>query len=671
MKKSKFFFVSIYDKISAVILTQLINVHPDILCVMLPTNDILNEPQDSALDDFISENESDKKFVGNIYNFPAFELQFKTDHDYPSSLFRKVNILVSPTLRIKFLIHSWLQSGLSPEQLVVRLEKQLLGEHDNLLLKRYKLTNFYEDVLMTLTSNIKRLIESKPDPIVIKNYIDSINSNQGKLFRMALAYTMAFDSVDMLTPTKSMCLEKILTDINEYVNLLNYITCDELNSTDDFQNTAQKKWQEANTMFYQIQSDALDTWQRDLLNECLSITYYPDDSPKSLAALYKQFGYAPINKKTYSKLISIQLNSIRPGQLNAFFDNIEDTADNPEEIEVLVNTNNDKMNMQTMLDKQVGKRKFTLKYISTPSPNSLFDLWIPLNDLNKITDPDAYFILNTSDKMFFLTKGWDTKLKEYVGFFPDHYFRLRTSSNKFRNYFDRWECSGSQDTISITTKRWIDVGGNLTPCFGPSHFQQSVAFYLAKGNTLSNKNIRDIPLLDIEFSTDVLSLGSDLNKVWKLHGQHIEKIQEGKSISAKIKSNEDVIFVRAYINDYLKAMQRLQSYPVQLEAKRRAMLIKAHILVQGLKQNSDHKIVDNKNKKVIEVRLLDKVEYRFSYKLNWLSILLENQKYKLNLQKFGCSFREQKNVFIGFVRHILVKNSFCYKLYLAYRMRKL
>src|SRR5579883_3362843 len=97
-----FFFVCTTDKISAVILTRLINIHPDIQCNMVASG-LLNESLDYTLEGFITDHKTDKKFTGNIYNFPAYELQFQMT-EYSEAIFRKVNILVSPILRINFFI---------------------------------------------------------------------------------------------------------------------------------------------------------------------------------------------------------------------------------------------------------------------------------------------------------------------------------------------------------------------------------------------------------------------------------------------------------------------------------------------------------------------------------------------------------------------------------------
>ena len=328
----------------------------------------------------------------------------------------------------------------------------------------------------------------------------------------------------------------------------------------------------------------------------------------------------------FSKIISIQLNSNRPAQLVAYFDNVEETADNPQEVEVLVNIDQGDDDMKNLLDSEITKRKFTLKYIQSPRPDSFYDLWKPINKLLEITDQGAYFLLNISDEMFFSHKGWDSTLKKYVGLFPDHIFRLRASRNKYRNYYDRWECNFAQDSIPFTTRKWLNIVGDWNPCFGPDSFQQLISFYLAKDGAFSYEQIiRDIPITDIEFLGDIPTLGLQSDKHW------------------------------SFRRDSVKALLICQSYEMQLEARRRAMLLKASILVhEKLLQNP--KLVENKKKKFIQIYTQNQVHATLSYKLNWFKITLENQWRKLFFfYYFGHGFNIKIKPFQSVLYYLMIK----------------
>jgi hypothetical protein len=337
------------------------------------------------------------------------------------------------------------------------------------------------------------------------------------------------------------------------------------------------------------------------------------------------------------KLLSIQLNSNRPAQLAAYFDNLEETTDNPSQIEVLVNIDAGDEAMKSLLLNEIPKRKFTLKFIETPKPASFCDLWKPLNKLLTITDPQAYFLLNISDEMFFITKGWDSQLKKYVGYFPDHLFRLRASRNKIRHYFDRWECSFVQDCIPFTTKKWVDIGGDWNPCFGPDSFQQLVAFYLTKEGLFSNEHyLREIPVMDIQFSGDFPSIGMAPEKMWRRHQEHII------------------------------AMEIFQSHKMQVEARRRAILIKANIIAHKY-QLKNYKIQDIASKK--EIILINQatgvIVKKFSYHLSWLSITLTNQWRKLFFANYFGSWENSKSIFRTFPQYLYLR----YRLF--YHVRRL
>jgi hypothetical protein len=251
-------------------------------------------------------------------------------------------------------------------------------------------------------------------------------------------------------------------------------------------------------------------------------------------------------------LVSIQLNSNRPDQILRFFDSVEQTADHPEAIEVLLHTDAGDAAMLELTEREKTRRRFRLKTLQTDLVKGYSTLWMPLNPLFKLTDPEAYFVINLSDEMLFLTRGWDSMLKPYVGYYPDHLFRLRGSQYRFRNYTDLWDCGFAPDSLAFYTKRWLDLQGEWNPCLGPDSFQQCVAFYLYTSDPHSHRQYnRDIPLPFMQFSGEGASIG--------LEG--------------------DALYRRMCINN--RAWFTLMSQRMQQEAKRRAMLMKAHIIAHA------------------------------------------------------------------------------------------
>ena len=121
-------------------------------------------------------------------------------------------------------------------------------------------------------------------------------------------------------------------------------------------------------------------------------------------------------------------------------------------IEIIVKIDDDDIAMNKLLEKLVLKSKINIKYISTPLLGSFADLWRSMNDMLLVCEKDTYFLWNMNDEMRIPIKGWDQKLKKYVGMFPDNLFRLRTSIFRNRNYTDEWECCFAPETSAITTK---------------------------------------------------------------------------------------------------------------------------------------------------------------------------------------------------------------------------
>jgi len=295
-------------------------------------------------------------------------------------------------------------------------------------------------------------------------------------------------------------------------------------------------------------------------------------------------------------VISIHVQSNRPDNFTQFLDDLEASIDDPKNIEVIVKIDDVDVEMNALLPLEIAKRPFTLKYISTPLDGGFFELWRSMNDILKVTDPDAYFLWNMNDEMAVLNKGWDTALKKYVGLFPDHIFRLRTSLFRFRNYNDFWENGFSPETSAINTKRWIEIGGNWNPCLGPDSFQQCVAYYFAyHGRFDKYKPLREVPVHDIIFRGEGANLGLAGEKLWRR------------------------------VRGATKAWYRLMSYPIQLEASRRAQKLQAHISAYN-NRLEDFSIVDNERKKTIILtdKETNKVIRNFPYKISRTRIVLTN-----------------------------------------------
>jgi glycosyltransferase involved in cell wall biosynthesis len=628
-----FFFINSSDTVSGQLLSPIINLHPDINYSLIDSDIFLSSvvTSDIPVDKLILYHSNPEKKYSGAHYFSAFELHHKTLIEKTACPYRRVTLLMSPVLRINFLLHSWKNFHVTPIKALAFIENQIniLKKLNHSSCELLRFLNFYTQIRQSAELDEK----------------NSLDSVENELFLIALTRVITYDSADIPVSEKIYCFEKLLDSEENFINMLHYLTSHTLEIPSDVRQQIRLRLENTLKIISDMQFREWTDDQKNLLkkflNKRLHTIYYPHVD-KPLAQFYRAAGYEflsaeQIGQPQYSKLISLQLNSNRPAQLGFYFDNIEETADNPHDIEVLVNIDIDNQGMKHFIESEIPKRKFTLKYIETPKPKSFCDLWQPINNLLEITDPNAYFLLNVSDEMLFKTNGWDTILKKYVGYFPDHLFRLRASRHKFRNYFDRWECSFAQDSIPITTKKWLDVSGDWNPCFGPDSFQQLVSFYLAKEGRFSNENfLRDIPILDIEFLGDVPSLGMAKDKEWRHHRDHI------------------------------KAMEICQSPKMQLEARRRAILIKANILaytyelsnytIQDIKSSKEIWIINAKTKAVIE---------KFDYNVNRLFILLTNYWRRLSFFNY---FGDGKNKNIYTVRELLRYLSAKYKFF--YLMQK-
>jgi hypothetical protein len=216
------------------------------------------------------------------------------------------------------------------------------------------------------------------------------------------------------------------------------------------------------------------------------------------------------------KLLSLLIPSRRPHQFSGLFDSIEKFTHDLSSIEVLIKVDDDQPEAANVIEKEIKKRPFSIKYISTPRLGGLFTLWDPENDLFKISDPDGYFLIVSTDELRFITPNWDDVLRKYVGFFPDHLFRLRISICKHRNYENNYACTIMPESFAVFTRTWLQVTEGMGDCWGTDAYHQCIAFHLGLGlksynDVWHNGGLwRDVQVHDLEFGG--LEFGLDVAK---------------------------------------------------------------------------------------------------------------------------------------------------------------
>jgi len=305
-------------------------------------------------------------------------------------------------------------------------------------------------------------------------------------------------------------------------------------------------------------------------------------------------------------LLSIHLTSNRPEQFIWFLDQLETNTRDKTSVEVVIKIDETDVAMNDLLPREVAGRPFKIRYISTPLSGGFFELWRSYDELLRITDPNAYFVIGLNDEMSFDRPNWDDALRRYVGLFPDHIFRLRTSEFRHRNYYDFWEAGWANDTSAFMTRRLLDIGGGWCPCNGPDTFQQYVAFYFGWLQRFDRaRPIREIPIDDIGFHGHGASL--------TLSGEALRR-RQGASI---------------------KPWFVLLSHKMQEEAARRAQLLHAYIWAES--RNIDSFTVhDSRRHKTIEV--VDgsgNVCHQASYRLSRARIGITNAFRKMNWAYYG------------------------------------
>jgi hypothetical protein len=308
-------------------------------------------------------------------------------------------------------------------------------------------------------------------------------------------------------------------------------------------------------------------------------------------------------------LLSIHLTSNRPGNFVKFLDRLQEKTDDLSSVEVAVKIDENNEEMNKILARESRQRSFKITYISTPLSGGFYGLWRAYDEILRVCDPHAYFVIGLNDEMYFAEKGWDTRLRKYVNLYPDHIYRLRTSMHRERNYYDYWEASCAGDLTAIMTRRWLDLGGGWCPCNGPDSFQSAVAFYfgwLYRHDTF-NRPYRERVVHDMEFGA---------------YGANLDLISPEA--------------LRRRMRGGLIAWYELMSYPIQQEAARRAQKLHAHIWAVK-NRLANYEIRDDK--KQLFMLVFDKTigapAWQANYRISRLRIGWTNFVRKFNYPYYG------------------------------------
>jgi hypothetical protein len=314
-------------------------------------------------------------------------------------------------------------------------------------------------------------------------------------------------------------------------------------------------------------------------------------------------------------LVSFQLASKYPDNLVALFNHLQQTADDPGCFEVLVKVDTEDEATSTILVEQAKIRPFSIRSLIIPRGEGYAGLWRGLNDLFSLTDPLTYFVCNINDEVRIRERGWDRRLSRYIGLFPDHIYRLRTSQLKFRNYYDFWESGYAPENYGFYTRRWLEITEGWSPCFGPDNSQQYIAYYMGLSSYPAFKQCnRDVPILDISWS--------------------------GEGVGLNLSYEQQII--RTATNFRLWNIQ--VSHSMQEELYRRALLLRAHIVAAEMPDRKFSVATDTRAK-LVELRDTNSGDLAelYSYKLSRVDMWLKNVRRTCRFTYYAGGGREAWN----------------------------
>lgn len=300
--------------------------------------------------------------------------------------------------------------------------------------------------------------------------------------------------------------------------------------------------------------------------------------------------------KHEGKLLSIIMASNRPHNLSKFLFSLNETCADPHSFEVLVKIDEGDDKMRHVLDMAKDDYPFRVRYLQTPKLDGYYTLHKGYQQLFEISDPSSYFIYLLNDELRFTTPGWDRALARYVGFFPDHMFRLKLSVHKYFNYYSYHECGPCPENYPIFTRRWMELAEGVGDCWGPDGWHQFLDYHLGAIRFMPGL-FRSVPVDDIRLAGEAAGL----------------------ELSAE----------QTYRRTYRIYQEWWRMYSVDVQRAQRRLAAKMHAYVWAHEKKLGKigfTLKEDEEKKLFAVHIPTRAEpvYIFSYHLSGLYIRLQN-----------------------------------------------
>ncbi len=297
---------------------------------------------------------------------------------------------------------------------------------------------------------------------------------------------------------------------------------------------------------------------------------------------------------------------------------------NPEKLQFCIKIDNESEQTEFFL-KSLAEINSNFIILCSPKGRGYIDLWQWVNFLYKVSSKRASYVLNISDEMTVNEKNWDIRLEKYLTVEEDGIFRLRTSVYKNRNYSNLQECAYAPDTTAIYTRKYLNIQGSFSPCFGPDNGQQFVAYYLSKLNYPRHYQFsRDKVINDISFSGQGTNIGVKN-----------EKLYQRQVINYLLWLN---MFKKKFQEDYFHRARK-----IQLE------------IIRPIIDNYDVKHYETQSRYSMKIYDYDRKRYcnlSLSYKINFFKNFFYNIT-KIDFYKYQTAYDMPK--IMGIAIHLFIK----------------
>lgn len=157
-------------------------------------------------------------------------------------------------------------------------------------------------------------------------------------------------------------------------------------------------------------------------------------------------------------------------------ENLKNHTNQPELIEILLAVNDELPGNALLHSYAQNNPQLSIRTYGIPAVN--YQRNAVLNALTSHCHPGSYFVWPVYESLRISQTGWESAILKFISYFPDHLFKLKMGSNRYRNYFNLSEALAYPAQSFIVTRQLLSRLSGWGALENETVWQQGVDFYL-------------------------------------------------------------------------------------------------------------------------------------------------------------------------------------------------